>query len=267
MELPDDPSYHIPEDGVASEEPGVRPMTMSLRRILTQFTWEIDTNVSLSEAEKEVLDHLRRDFLLAADACEISNGLLTFKLSFEYSQLLSYRHIQIPPECEAGHELRRLDPTTLAHAQAALFFRTQINESRIRAARRAQLIHATEPAISVLANTANHASPLPSSPIASPPSRVNPARERRTPIGPEYVLPQPRATRAPASANAHAVPVPLSPQVLPAPALCHIEGTSTLMLGPFATNEQAEEAVRLHIESTTPRASKRAIAMHGHKRV
>ena len=78
MELPDDSSYHIPEDGVATEESGVRPMTMSLRRILTQFTWEIDTNVSLSEAEKEVLDRLRRDFLLAADVYEVSHGLLKF---------------------------------------------------------------------------------------------------------------------------------------------------------------------------------------------
>ena len=121
MELPDDPLYHIPEDGVASEEPGVRPMTMSLRRILTQFTWEIDTNVSLSEAEKEVLDRLRRDFLLAADVYEVSHGLLKFELFFEYSQLFSYRHIQLPPESEADRELRRLDPTTLAHAQAALF--------------------------------------------------------------------------------------------------------------------------------------------------
>ena len=128
--------------------------------------------------------------------------------------------------------------------------------------RRAQLIHATEPAISVLANTANHASPLPSSPIAPSPSRVNPTRERRTPIGPEYVLPQPRATRAPVSTTAHAVPVPKSPPVLPPPALCHIAGTSTLMLGPFATNEKAEEAVRVHIESSTPQSSKRAIAMH-----
>ena len=63
----------------------------AFRRIMTQFTMEIDANPCLSGAERQVLERLRSHFLLNTDLYPLSS-VFNFETSFSYGDLYNSRH-------------------------------------------------------------------------------------------------------------------------------------------------------------------------------
>ena len=63
-------------------------LELSLRRILTQFSFEIE--LTQDQEELEVLDLLRRDFLLRADFYPNSRDFLPYELTFDSNLLVPY---------------------------------------------------------------------------------------------------------------------------------------------------------------------------------
>ena len=129
MEQPDHGDFSS-ENNEPCPPPGTRvflppilqsPIARALRRILTQFTMEIDANPSLTADGRRVLGRLRSHFLLSTDLYRLSR-VFTFVTSFSYGDLYNSRHW-----LQGGDlpEHYREDPNL-----SALFFE-RVNEVRI----------------------------------------------------------------------------------------------------------------------------------------
>ena len=66
-------------------------MKLPFRRILTQFSFELE--LTEDQEEIEVLDLLRRDFLLRADFYTASRDLFSYEVTFDSRLLVPYSDI------------------------------------------------------------------------------------------------------------------------------------------------------------------------------
>ena len=66
-------------------------MSLSLRRILTQYSFELE--IAEDPADIKVLDFLRQDFLLRADHYTYTQGIFAFAVTFDSNLLVPYSEI------------------------------------------------------------------------------------------------------------------------------------------------------------------------------
>ena len=80
-------------------------LALSLRRILTQYSFELE--IAEDPADVEVLDFLRQDFLLRADHYTDTQGILPFAVTFDSDLLVPYDEMLPRGMSEANANLDR----------------------------------------------------------------------------------------------------------------------------------------------------------------
>ena len=99
-----DPSSSVFPQALEREK---NALALSLRRILTQYSFELEI---ADPADVEVLDFLRQDFLLRADHYTDTQGILPFAVTFDSDLLVPYDEMLPRGMSEANASLDRDSP-------------------------------------------------------------------------------------------------------------------------------------------------------------
>ncbi len=253
-------------------------LSLSLRRILTQFCFELE--LTDDPAEIDVLSRLKRAFLLNAELYRITRGILPFELEFDYFLLVPYADMLPGRMSEEDLQgLRRDSPlqpeegTPSPEARRRLMAAVMEYDASIQAVRPPSVQSSfrglfpqagtIEPAIDVLATTATQAPALPVNPSLHTVLRRNPPRDIRPTIGEDFIMTQPRLARAPEfTIDHHSSSTPPMPTFQPPDQ--RVQSTTSSTIRAFPAPVQSTELRSLPgregtvLQEQSPKAKKRS---------